>query len=144
MQPFEEPHLRVISLLWPEYLGYYIMGILNDKGSWGEFIESNISFQCSVQNVRYVTTPPKRTYSKEVGQVILCVCFVIWSCTGPLIWTSHLDLAWQPWQKVMACSKCFSSWPFAFYPWPFSQLPAIPLRVIAHLKQSRACWFFLQ
>lgn len=49
MQPFEEPHLRVISLLWPEYLGYYIMGILNDKGSWGEFIESNISFQCSVQ-----------------------------------------------------------------------------------------------
>lgn len=69
-------------------------------------------------------------------------------CNLVLHWAFDLDfpfgLSLAALTESDGLQQMFSSWPFAFYPWPFSQLPAIPLRVIAHLKQSRARWFFLQ
>lgn len=69
-------------------------------------------------------------------------------CNLVLHWAFDLDfpfgLSLAALTESDGLQQMFSSWPFAFYPWPFSQLPAIPLRVIAHLKQSRACWFSLQ
>lgn len=69
-------------------------------------------------------------------------------CNLVLHWAFHLDFPFGLRLAALTESdglqQMFSSWPFAFHPWPFSQLPAIPQQVIAHLKQSRACWFFLQ
>lgn len=63
-------------------------------------------------------------------------------CNLVLHWAFRLDfpfgLSLAALTESDGLQQMFSSWPFAFYPWPFSQLPAIPLQVIAHLRAEPA------
>lgn len=86
MQPFDEPHVHILSLLWLGYLGYCIMGILNDGGSWGEFRQSNISFRRFVQNASYVILLQRALTAKSGATYLMCMF-----CTRVLHWTFRLD-----------------------------------------------------
>lgn len=90
MQRFEEPHVHILSLQWLEYLGYCIMVMLNDEGSWGEFSESNISFRRLVQNARYVILL-QRALPPESGTTYLMCRF----CNRVLRRTFHLDFLFE-------------------------------------------------